>query len=186
MGPLMKMYPFRWSPAMAMRPCIPSVSQSHELATKKKKKWKAQWDAWTGTWQCSRSTSKTPVAALSWTDRSQGKWPCRHTGGQRSRHKRLVCKAEDLKYLGAWDTNCRHKVIEHHPIDRLEERGVERGSARWSSSKGRERAIVSQSNARNISKAPLGKRLRRVGAHTSFDECVRTTLNLNWSQREEP
>ena len=38
MGPLMKIYPFRWSPATAMRPYIPSVSQSHELATQKKKK----------------------------------------------------------------------------------------------------------------------------------------------------
>ena len=34
----------------------------------------------------------------------------------------------------------------HHAIDRLEERGVERGSARRSSLKGRERAIVNQTN----------------------------------------
>ena len=34
----------------------------------------------------------------------------------------------------------------HDTIDRLEERGVERGSARRSSFKGRERAIVNQTN----------------------------------------
>ena len=34
----------------------------------------------------------------------------------------------------------------HHTIDRLEERGVERGSARRPSLKGRERVIVNQTN----------------------------------------
>ena len=45
----------------------------------------------------------------------------------------------------------------HHTIDHLEERGVERGSARRSSLKGRERAIVSQTNIGTVSKAMLGK-----------------------------
>ena len=45
----------------------------------------------------------------------------------------------------------------HHTIDRLEERDVERGSARRSSLKGRERAIVSQTNIETISKTTLGK-----------------------------
>ena len=48
----------------------------------------------------------------------------------------------------------------HDTTDRLEERGVERGSARRSSLKGRERAIVKQTNIGIISKATLGKRLR--------------------------
>ena len=48
----------------------------------------------------------------------------------------------------------------HHTIDRLEERGVERGSARRSSSKGRERAIVHQTNIGTVSKATLWKLLR--------------------------
>ena len=47
-----------------------------------------------------------------------------------------------------------------HTIDRLEERGVERGSARRSSLKGRERAIVSRTNIETVSKATLGKLLR--------------------------
>ena len=48
----------------------------------------------------------------------------------------------------------------HHTINRLEERGVERGSARRSSLKERERAIASHMNIRTVSKAMLGKPLR--------------------------
>ena len=43
----------------------------------------------------------------------------------------------------------------HHTIDRLEERGVRRSSL-----KGRERAIVNQTNIGTILKATLGKLLR--------------------------
>ena len=49
----------------------------------------------------------------------------------------------------------------HHTIDRLEERGVKSGSAGRSSlkgrEKGRERAIVNQTNIGTVSKATLGK-----------------------------
>ena len=48
-----------------------------------------------------------------------------------------------------------------HTIDRMEERGVERGSARRSSLKGRERAIVNQTSIETVSKATLGKLLRQ-------------------------
>jgi hypothetical protein len=48
----------------------------------------------------------------------------------------------------------------HHTIDRLEERGVERGSAQRSSLRGRERAIVNQTNIGTVSRATLGKLLR--------------------------
>ena len=50
----------------------------------------------------------------------------------------------------------------HHTIDRLEERGVEKGSARKSSLKGRERAIVNETNIGTVSKATEGKVLRNV------------------------
>ena len=45
----------------------------------------------------------------------------------------------------------------HYNIDRLEERGVERGSARRSSLKGRERFIINQTNTGLVSKATLGE-----------------------------
>ena len=47
-------------------------------------------------------------------------------------------------------------------IDGLEERGVERGSARRSSLKGRKRAVVNQTNTGTVSKATFGKFLRDV------------------------
>ena len=54
----------------------------------------------------------------------------------------------------------------HHNIDRLEERGVEGGSARRSSLKGRERAIVNHMYIGTISKAKLeGTFERRDKAH---------------------
>ena len=66
----------------------------------------------------------------------------------------------------------------HHTIDRLEESGVERGSARWYSLKGRERAIVNQTNIGTIAKATLGKLLRDGGgSHMGFSEHIDTTSN---------
>ena len=63
----------------------------------------------------------------------------------------------------------------HHTTDRLEERGVERGSARRSSLKGRERAIINQTNIGTVSKAALGKLLRET--HMGFSERIDTILN---------
>ena len=51
----------------------------------------------------------------------------------------------------------------HRTIDRLEERGMERGSVRRSSLKGRERTVVNQTNIGTVSKATLGKLLRETG-----------------------
>ena len=69
----------------------------------------------------------------------------------------LLGRSEVLRslkhYLGAQSQG-------HHTIDRLEERGVERRSARRSSLKGREGAIVSKTNFGTVSKATLGKLLR--------------------------
>ena len=47
-----------------------------------------------------------------------------------------------------------------HTIDRLEERSVDRGSARRSSLKGRQMAIVRRTNTGTVSQATLGKLLR--------------------------
>ena len=59
----------------------------------------------------------------------------------------------------------------HHTIDRLEERGVERGSSRRSSLKGQERVIVNQANIGTASKVKLGKllgdRVERIWAFPS-------------------
>ena len=65
--------------------------------------------------------------------------------------------------------------------DRLEERGVDRGSARRSSLKGRERAIVNQTNIGTVSTAALGKLLRDgMGRIWAFSERIDTILS--WTE----
>ena len=66
----------------------------------------------------------------------------------------------------------------HHIIDRLEERDVDRGSAGRSFMKGRERAIVNQTNLRTVSKATLGKLLRETG-WSAYGLSERTDTILN-------
>ena len=95
---------------------------------------------------------------------------CRGHAGLKGndRADRLACKAtltsglrlgrsEVLRSLRLY---LRAQSQRHHTNDPLEERGVERGSARRSSLKGRERAVVSQTNIGTVSKATLGKLLR--------------------------
>ena len=66
----------------------------------------------------------------------------------------------------------------HCHYDHLEERGMERGSARRSSLKGRETAIVSQTNIGTVSKATLGVTSeRRGGAHMGNSQRIDTILN---------
>ena len=90
----------------------------------------------------------------------------------------MLCLLSSKYTLGLSDQNILHTggrlglsrmLIHdfHWPSDGLclirirgEERGVERGSARRSSLKGRERVIVTQTNIGTDSKAALGKLLR--------------------------
>ena len=66
----------------------------------------------------------------------------------------------------------------HHTIDRLEGWGMERGSARRSSLKGWEMAIVNHMNTGTVSKAVFWKLLReRDGAYMGFSEHIDTILN---------
>ena len=60
----------------------------------------------------------------------------------------------------------------HHTIDRLGMRGVERGSAGYTSLTERERATIKQTHTGTVSKATLGKLLRDSadGAHFGFSE----------------
>ena len=87
----------------------------------------------------------------------------------------LLGRSEVLRSLRHY---LRAQSQEHHTVDRLEEKGVERGSARRSSLKGRERASVSQINTGQVSKVTLGKTSdRRGGAHMGFSERTDTTFN---------
>ena len=73
----------------------------------------------------------------------------------------------------------------HHTIDRLEERCVERGSARGSSLKERQRAIVCQTNVGTVSKATLGKLLRDGGRAYGLFRAHRYCIELNWNGRNK-
>ena len=51
-------------------------------------------------------------------------------------------------------------IPEHHRTDRLEERGVEKGSGRHPTLQGRERFVFNQTNIGTVSRATLGRLLR--------------------------
>ena len=94
----------------------------------------------------------------------------------------LLVRSEVLRSLRHY---LRSQSQGHHTIDHLEERGVERGSARLCSLKGRERAIVTQTNVGTVSKATLGKLLRDkvkriiMGSSERMDSILNRT-ELNW------
>ena len=107
-----------------------------------------------------------PASVSSHVDTSPGHSLCTGwlAGGQ---DKAVITSGLHLGRSGVL-RNLRHYLraqSQGHTIDHLEERGVGRGSAGRSSLKGRERAIVSQTNIGTVSKATLGKLLRRGGAH---------------------
>ena len=94
--------------------------------------------------------SKTAVGVLPRTCPGGGKWPSRYTGGKAATTSSLrLGRYQVLRSL----RHCLWAQSQgHHTIDRLEKRGVERSSL-----KGRERAIVSQTNSGTVSKANFGK-----------------------------
>ena len=77
----------------------------------------------------------------------------------------------------------RAQSLGHHPIDRQEERGVEGRISRRFFLKGRERAIVNQTNIASASKATSGKPLRDGVEAPDDVPRVRRTLQLLQKQR---
>ena len=144
----------------------------NELATKKRK---IEWESQTGMCEWSTSTFRNSRRCTSCPG---------HTGVKgNDRADRLAGKTSGL-LLGRSEVlrSLRHYLRAqsqgHRTIDRLEERGVERGSARRSSLKGRERAIVNQTNSGTVSKTTLGKFLRDGVEHTimGFSERIDTIM----------
>ena len=157
-------------PEVTVGPHKPSFSQVQWACYKQ---WKVEWEAaQTGMCQWSTSTFEHSVGALPWACRCEEKWPSRHNGGKSNPHKWLA--ARSLRHY------LRAQSQGQHTTDRLEDRGVERGSARRSSLKGRERAIVNPTNTGTASKATLGKLQRRGWAHMDFSERIDTILN--WTE----
>ena len=69
----------------------------------------------------------------------------------------LLGRAEVLRGLRSFLSKSKP---EHHSIERLKERGVEKGSGRLSALGGRERSVSNQMNIGTISRATLGRLLR--------------------------
>ena len=59
---------------------------------------------------------------------------------------------------------------EHHSIDHLKERGMEKGSCRHPTLQGRERSVFNQANIGTVSRATLGRLLRDGAGH--YDEIL--------------
>ena len=117
------------------------------------------------------------VYCPAWTYRSEGKRPSRQTGGQSDplTSGLLLGRSEVLKSLRHY---MRAQSQGHHTIDRLEEGSVERGRARQSSLKGRERATANQTKSWNRFKGDVGETSeRRGGALMGFCEGIDTILN---------
>ena len=79
---------------------------------------------------------------------------------------------------------------EHHSIDRLKERGMEKGSGRHSTLQGRERSVFNQTNIGTVSRATLGRLLRdgaeRVWAFPSATmPSWAETETETWRQQKE-
>ena len=105
--------------------------------------------------KCRHPPSKTPVWVLpgvKGNDRAD-----RLAGKAALTSELLLGRFEVLRNLRHY---LRAQKQGHHTIDRLEERGLERGTARRSSLNVRERAIINQTNIGTVLKATLGKRLR--------------------------
>ena len=156
-------------------PRMPSFSQVQWASHKK---WKMEWEAQTGMCRWSTSIFKNSCgpghAGVKWNDRAD-----RLAGRATLTSGLLLRRSEVLRNLRHY---LRAQSQGHHTIDRLEDSGMGRGSTRRSSLKGRERAIVNQTNIGTVSKATLGK-LLRVGVERinyRLFRAHRYHLELNW------
>ena len=97
----------------------------------------------------------------------------------------MACFLEDLKCWEAWDTTCGQKAMDIIPSItwRREALGLDRWSARRSSLKGREKAIVNQTNiGASYFKGNVRETSeRRDGAHMGFSQLI-DTIELNWTE----
>ena len=76
---------------------------------------------------------------------------------------------------------------EHHSIDHLMERGVEKGNCRHSTHQGRERSVFNQTNIGTVSRVTLGRLLRDraeiiyiMGLYELYDAILSWNWNWNW------
>ena len=151
------------------------------------RKWKVDWEAEAQTRVCRWSTSTL--------DNSCGCMHCSGYAGVKGndRADRLAGKATltSSSLLGRSEVlrSLRHYLRVqsqgHHTIDRLEKRGVERGSARRSSLKRQESVIVNQTNVGTVSKAILEKLPRDGVERIWLFRAHRYHLELSWTEPDK-
>ena len=132
-----------------------------------------EWEAQTGMCQWSTSTFEKSCGctARDMPDRAKGNDRANRLAGKATLTSGLhLGKSEVLRNLRHY---LRAQGQGHHTIDRLEERGMERGFARRYSLIGRERAIVNQTNIGTVLKSKFGK--------TGWS--AYRLYRLNWFQR---
>ena len=118
-----------------------------------------EWEAQTGTCQCFVCAFETSCGctALDLPDVEGNDGADRPVGKTNIKSDFHFARYEMLRSLILY---MLEQSQGHHTIYRLEERGMGRGSTRRSSLKGRERAIVNETNIGTVSKATLGEPLR--------------------------
>ena len=95
----------------------------------------------------------------------------------------VACFWKDLKCWGAWDTTCGHKAKCITPSITWR-RGMERRSTRWSSLKGWEKAIVSQTSIRTVfHRQCQGNLWERGWSACGLFQVHRYHLELNWTEQ---
>ena len=145
---------------VTVRPHTPSSSQIQWACYKKRK---VERKAQTASVNGRHPSSETLVGVL----------PCVCRNEENDRADRQAGKAAVASGLGLRRSevlrSLRHYLRaqgqRHHIIDRMNERGVERGSVRRAFTKERERDIVSETNIATVTSQ------RRGGAHMGFSEC---------------
>ena len=102
--------------------------------------------------------TKTSVDLLSWARRISGNERADRLASTADITAGLqLGRAEVLRGLRNFLNTDKPK---HHSIDRLKERGVEKGSGRHSTLQSRERSVFNQANIGTVSRATLGRLLR--------------------------
>ena len=134
-----------------------------------------EWEAQTGMCQWSISTFEKSCGCTAWDmpDRVKGNDRTDRLAGKATLTSGLLLgKSEVMRNLRHY---LRAQSRGHHTIDRLEERGVERGSTRRCSLKVQERVTVNQTNIGTVLKAKFGK--------TGWCTRAYGLYRLNWFQR---
>ena len=135
---------------------MPSFSQTQWTSCKR---WSLEWAAPTGTQPCTVFSYKDFCGStVLGTPESVGMNVQIDWQAQQISH--LVCSLAWQRWLRGLRNFLSTDKPEHHSIDRLKERGVEKGSGRHSTLKGRERSVFNQANIGTVSRATLGRLLR--------------------------